>query len=160
MQPGKFDLPGKWPAVYDQSAASRLVLDFRALGRAESDFTDVPQCLSMLRSLGGNSPYLSELAIRNPPTLLRLTAQQPGEAAAGVLAALKQIPPRTTRSIIAGELRHAKQMIALLTGILDIGGQWPLEKVTAALSDLAETALRLSVDHLLRAAHDKNRIGL
>jgi hypothetical protein len=41
----------------------------------------------------------------------------------------------------------------LLVALADIGGLWPLDKVTQALADLAEAGLSLSVVHLLRAAH-------
>ena len=37
---------------------------------------------------------------------------------------------------------------------------WPLERVTAALADLAEAALGLAVAHLLRAAHDAGELRL
>jgi [glutamine synthetase] adenylyltransferase / [glutamine synthetase]-adenylyl-L-tyrosine phosphorylase len=160
MQPRSFDLPGDWPAAYDESAAARLVQDFRALGRAEADLTQVPHFLSMLRSLGGNSPYLSQLAIGEHATLLSLMAHGPDAIAADVLAGLGEIPPQASRATIAAELRQAKRIVALLTGIADVGGLWPLEKVTAVLSDLAETALQVAMSHLLRAAHDRGRIGL
>lgn len=160
MRSGTYDLPGQWPAAYDEAAAERLVKDFRALGQVEADLTDVPHFLSMLRSLGGNSPYLSQLAIHEPATLLGLMAQGPDAVTADVLRGLEKIPPPAPRSVVAAELRRAKRMIALLAGISDVGGIWPLEKVTTALSDLAETALRVSLRHLLRAAHDKGQIGL
>jgi [glutamine synthetase] adenylyltransferase / [glutamine synthetase]-adenylyl-L-tyrosine phosphorylase len=160
MQTGAFALPGQWPAACDEPAADRLVQDFRALGGAEADLTQMPHFLSMLRSLGGNSPYLSQLAIREPATLLSLMARGPDAVAADVLKSLGKLPPQAPRSVIAAKLRQAKRIIALLTGISDAGGIWPLEKVTATLSDLAEAALRVSLSHLLRAAHDKGRIGL
>ena len=38
-------------------------------------------------------------------------------------------------------MRRAKRVVALATAIADIGGIWPLERVTGTLSDLAEAAL-------------------
>jgi glutamate-ammonia-ligase adenylyltransferase len=137
-----------------------LVQDFRALGQAEADLINVPEFPHMLRCLGGNSPYLAQLAISESATLLRLMAEGPEAVVAGILSYLRDIPPRKPRPAIAAELRHAKRMIALVAGIADVGGVWPLENVTAALSDLAEAALHLCVGHLLRVAHDKGRIGL
>lgn len=160
MQPQSFNLPGQWPVPYDIAAADRLEQDFRGLGRAEGDLTYVPHFLSMLRSLGGNSPYLASLAIGESAALRRFMAEGPDAVVTDILFYIKQIPPQTRRVTIAAELRRAKRMIALLTGIADVGAIWALENVTAALSDLAEAALRLSVSHLLRVAHDNGKIRL
>ena len=57
-------------------------------------------------------------------------------------------------------MRRAKRIIALTAAIADIGGLWPLERVTAALSDLAEASLSLGVAHLLLAAHEAGDLRL
>jgi len=49
-------------------------------------------------------------------------------------------------------LRRAKAEAALLVALADIGGAWPVVRVTAALTDVAETALRAAVRYLLREA--------
>jgi len=160
MLPQGFNLPGRWPSPYDKTAAARLVENVRGIGRAEADLTDMPHVLSMLRSLGGNSPYLAELAIAEFSVLLRFVAEGPDAVAADILFQLQHIRPEVSRSTLAAALRRAKRKIALLAGIADIGGLWPLDKVTAALSDLAQIALRLSVGHLLRIANDGGKIRL
>ncbi len=159
-EPPAFELPNQWPAPYDEAAADRLVEAFRDLGQTEADLTKTPQCLSMLRCLGGNSPYLAAVAIAESVALQRFVTAGPDSVAAEILAQLGLVPPQAARATVAAELRRAKRKIALLTGLADIGGLWPLEPVTAALSDLAERALRLSVGHLLRAAHDTGKIRL
>lgn len=160
MQPRPFNLPPDWPAPFDEAAADRLAGAFRALGPAEAELAEVPHFLSMLRSLGGNSPYLAGLAIRDPMVLERLVAEGPDATAAGISLRMCDTPPGAPRPAVAAALRRAKRMVALLTGIADIGGIWPLGTVTAVLSDLAEAALRLSVSHLLRTAHDAGKIRL
>lgn len=57
-------------------------------------------------------------------------------------------------------LRIAKRRMALSVATADISGAWDLDKVTGALSDFAETALRLSIAHLLRKAHAKGDLEL
>ncbi|MBW7056592.1 glutamine-synthetase adenylyltransferase [Paracoccus bogoriensis] len=42
-------------------------------------------------------------------------------------------------------LRRAKRRVALLTALADLGGVWPLEQVTGALSDLADRAVDLAL---------------
>jgi glutamate-ammonia-ligase adenylyltransferase len=160
MRPQPFQLPGDWPRPYDAAAADRLVERFRDLGPAQAGLADKPHVLSMLRCLGGNSPYLADLAIRESAAVLRLDAQSPDDIAADVLLHLRHIPPGTDRAAVAAALRRAKRVTALVTGIADTGGIWPLERVTGALSDLAETALRAAIRHLFRVAHDSGKLRL
>ncbi len=47
-------------------------------------------------------------------------------------------------------LRRARRQVALIVATADIAGLWPLEKVTAALTQFAEIALQSAVCHLLR----------
>ena len=71
-----------------------------------------------------------------------------------------QSPPQTRRDRIAAALRRAKRIVALATAVADIGDIWPLDRITATLSDLAEAALSLAMAHLLRAAHDAGELRL
>jgi len=49
-------------------------------------------------------------------------------------------------------LRRGKAEAALLIALADIGGVWPVERVTRALTELADAALRAAVRYLLRGA--------
>ncbi len=142
----------EWPPPADPAAAERLREQFGA-GRGQPP-------AALLRSLGGNSPYLAELALRERPTMALLARDGPDAAVALAMAAIARLPPTAPRARIAAGLRQAKRVVALATAIADIGGLWTLERVTAALSDLAEAALRLSVAHLLRAGHDSGELRL
>ena len=150
-----FRLPAHWPSPHDAGAAERLIERFGGLGRTEARLAARPAVTAMLRSLGGNSPYLADLAVREAASLRAIVATGPD---AVVTTALQELSgaclPQTRRDRVAATLRRAKRVVALATAIADIGGIWPLERVTAALTDLAEAALALAVAHLLRAAHD------
>jgi len=147
-------LPQDWPPPADPNAATRLVERFADAVPGH----DVPEAL--LRCLGGNSPYLSDLALREAASLVALTRQGPGAVIAQAMAALAEVPPKAPRERVAAALRQAKRIVALATAVADIGQIWRLEQVTAALSDLAEATLGLAVAHLLRAAHDAREITL
>ena len=84
----------------------------------------------------------------------------PDAAVAGAMAALRAVPFAAPRPAVAAAMRRTKRAVALATAIADIGGTWRLERVTAALTDLAEAALRLAVAHLLRTAHDAGELRL
>src|SRR5262252_8938104 len=76
------------------------------------------------------------------------------------MADLAAVPPSSRRDRIAAAMRRAQRIVALATAIADIGGVWPLERVTTVLSDLAEAALSLAMAHLLRVAHDAGELRL
>ena len=114
----------------------------------------------MLRALGGGSPFLSDLLLREHATVLDLAARGPDAAAAAAMAALNAVPCNAPRAAIHQAVRVAKRRIALVAAIADIGGLWRLPAVTAALSTLACATLRLVVRHLLLAAHTVGHLTL
>jgi glutamate-ammonia-ligase adenylyltransferase len=160
MSDAKFRLPPTWPDPYDTGAADRLVERFADLGRAEARLASRPAMTALLRSLGGNSPYLADLALRESTSLRALVTSGPDPIVRAAMAELAAMAPSTRRDRIAAAMRRTKRVVALATAIADIGGIWPLERVTAALSDLAEAALSLAMAHLLRVAHDKGELRL
>jgi glutamate-ammonia-ligase adenylyltransferase len=153
-------MPSHWPAPYDEAAADRLVERFQALGETETRLLKAPGVLPMLRCLGGNSPYLAALVLREPGSIDRLVANGPEAAVAHSLSGLGHVPSAAKRPDVAAALRQAKRTTALIAAIADVGGIWPLETVTGVLSDLAEATLRLAIRHLLRSAHDARDIRL
>jgi [glutamine synthetase] adenylyltransferase / [glutamine synthetase]-adenylyl-L-tyrosine phosphorylase len=160
MKPPPFLIPSHWIAPYDATAADRLVERFKAIGEAEDRLLEAPGPLSMIRCLGGNSPYLAALALREPETICRLAMHGPEAAFKHCLSSLGHVSPAAKRPSIAAALRQAKRTTALVTAIADVGGIWPLETVTGALSELAEKTLRLAIQHLFRFAHDSGDIRL
>jgi [glutamine synthetase] adenylyltransferase / [glutamine synthetase]-adenylyl-L-tyrosine phosphorylase len=155
-----FRLPRTWPQPHDTGAAERLIERFTELGRTEARLAAQPEVAALLRALGGNSPYLGDLAVRESASLRAIASSGPDAVVAAALSELAAIVPQTRRDRVAAALRRAKRIVALATAIADIGGIWPLERVTAVLSDLAEAALGLATSHLLRAAHDAGELRL
>jgi glutamate-ammonia-ligase adenylyltransferase len=133
-----------------ESFAAAGVAERRLAGRAGG----------LLRCLGGNSPYLADLAVREAASLGLLLRLGPDAVLARSMARLHAVPAGAPRPRIAAALRAAKRVAALTIAVADLGGLWALDRVTEALSDLAETTLRLAVDHLLRAAHDAGALHL
>ena len=153
-------MPRHWPTPYDEAAGDRLVERFQATGETETRMLKTPGVLPMLRCLGGNSPYLAALVLRETDAVRRFVTKGPQAAVAHCLSILSHVSPSTSRPDVAAALRQAKRCVALIVAIADIGEIWPLEMVTGALSELAEATLRLATRHLLRAAHDTGEIRL
>ncbi|PYD76871.1 bifunctional [glutamine synthetase] adenylyltransferase/[glutamine synthetase]-adenylyl-L-tyrosine phosphorylase [Novacetimonas pomaceti] len=152
-----------WPAAADARAAGHLHEDLEkamAGHGLDTAVLSVPTVAAMVRAMGGNSPYLSDLARRDADAFARLLRAGPERVMADILADLRAEAPQQPRHDIAHVLRTAKRHAALAIALADIGGAWSLQQVTHALSHLAETTLHLAVRHLLRMAHDTGHLVL
>ena len=105
------------------------------------------------------SPYLWDLIRDDPVRLARLLTSNPDNEFAALLTAAKR-RAATARSpaAVMRALRRMKADAALLIALADIGGVWPVPRVTHALTDVAETALHGAVHYLLRDAVKYGRL--
>jgi glutamate-ammonia-ligase adenylyltransferase len=149
-----------WPAGADAAAAQRLAQRFTALGAAEAETAATPRGAAVLAALGGNSPYLAGLALQEPACLRAVLAEGAGPVVAQALQQLRQTSPQARRPTVAAALRRAKRQVALAVALADLCGAWPVAQVVAALSELADRALGLAVDHLLLEAAARRTIVL
>jgi glutamate-ammonia-ligase adenylyltransferase len=148
-----------WPRPAEPAAAERLIERFCELGAAERRFARTPQGAALLAALGGNAPYLADLALREPAALISAIKTGPDANLKALTAALRQ-HARGDRAALMQELRLAKRRAALTIAIADIGGMWSLAEVTAALSSLAAAVLGVTIDFLMRELHDRKLIKL
>ena len=154
------ELPTAWPAPADPEAAERLLERFAAQGAAEARLLRQSGATAMLRALGGNSPFLSDLAVRESAALRRLCRDGPDAVADAALRQIRASSAGADRPTLAATLRGAKRRLGLATAIADIGGIWPLTRVTGALSALAEAALDAAIAHGLRAARARGTLHM
>ncbi|HYI82960.1 MAG TPA: glutamine-synthetase adenylyltransferase, partial [Acetobacteraceae bacterium] len=141
------------PLPYDREAAERLAARFAELSEDARRFAAGAEGAALLAAIGGNSPFLSDLAVREPATLLDAVAGRGLDAAlADALGGLRRLDPGAGRDVVGAALRVAKRRVALIAAAADIAGRWPLDRVTGALSAMAEAAVGLACAHLLGAA--------
>lgn len=152
--------PERLPRPFDLAAAALATEHFSERGAAERDFAASPAGAALLAALGGHSPYLAELAVRESAALLVLAERGPELAFERALDPLSRIDPATPRAALATILRQAKRQGALAAAVGDITGLWPLDRVTGALSDLAEAAIDAACAHLLRDAAARGELRL
>jgi glutamate-ammonia-ligase adenylyltransferase len=125
-------------------------------GERAAALADSPDLRPLLDALFGNSPFLAHAAILEAGFLHDLLSQTtPDGALEQILASLD-----FRASDLARTLRQAKRRVALLVAILDIGGVWPLDKVTGALSLFADNALEAGLSSLLTAAAERGELDL
>jgi len=108
-----------------------------------------PEQGELIAGTAGSSPYLKSLIDREKDWLPRALLQ-PDQALADVMAEAQILPPDQLKP----GLRQAKRRVALLTALADLAGAWPLEKVTAALTDFgalaADVAAKAEIAALIR----------
>ncbi|MDQ1079041.1 bifunctional [glutamine synthetase] adenylyltransferase/[glutamine synthetase]-adenylyl-L-tyrosine phosphorylase [Pseudoroseomonas cervicalis] len=153
-------IPNRLPRPHDAEAAARLAEAFAARGAAERAYAASPEGAALLAALGGNSPYLSDLAERESAMLLRFAERGAEDAFALALDPLSRADPDAARPAVAALLRQAKRQTALIIALADLAGQWQLDRVTGALSDLAEAAIDYACAHLLREAAARGELKL
>ncbi len=90
----------------------------------------------LIAGTAGSSPYLKGL-IDQERNWLPHALQQPEQALSEVMDAARALPSDQLKP----GLRQAKRRMALLTALADLAGAWPLEKVTAALTDFGALAV-------------------
>ena len=148
------------PRPFDAEAAERLAVRFAERGSAERGFGAGPAGMALLAALGGHSPYLADLALRESTTLMRLAERGPDAAFTLAIDKLSRADPGATRAGIASMLREAKRQAALIAAAADLAGLWPLDRVTGALSELADACTDYACAHLLREAEARGDLKL
>jgi glutamate-ammonia-ligase adenylyltransferase len=114
---------------------------------------DHPAVNGLLAGFAESAPYLWDLVRAAPERLLTLLQSDPDARFEEILAgAARSAAATPDEAGIMVLLRHLKQEAALLIGLADAGGVWPVMRVTAALTRLADAAVGLSVRHLLAEA--------
>jgi [glutamine synthetase] adenylyltransferase / [glutamine synthetase]-adenylyl-L-tyrosine phosphorylase len=111
---------------------------------------DHPNAKKILLGIAEFSPYLFDLVRADAARLTRILSCDPESHLASVME-------ETSRAVwsAAGEseamhlLRRMKAEAALLIALCDIGGIWPVMRVTAALTDLAVAAVQMALRFLL-----------
>ena len=131
----------------EQSAAMEEVLEY-------------PLVETILLSIAEFSPYLFDLVRADAARLIRLLRCEP----ASYLAALIETTTNATfaatnEADVARLLRRMKSEAALLIGLCDIGGVWPVMSVTAAITELAIASVQSALRYLLRQEAARGRLS-
>ena len=87
-----------------------------------------------------HAPFLKGLLRRRPAVLATIAAAGMETAFAQAMA-LAADPDRP----VAERLRQARGDVALVVALADLAGLWPLERVTAALSDFADVSIDTAI---------------
>ncbi|WP_374643748.1 glutamine-synthetase adenylyltransferase [Tabrizicola sp.] len=119
------------PIAFDPAAAEDLRQELPGFA---------PEVMALMAGTAGCSPYLRGLMLREADWL-----REAVEAPESALEAALDAPGRVAPDALALALRQAKRRVALLAALCDLGGVWPLEAVTGALTRLADRAVHLAL---------------
>ena len=118
-----------------------------------------PPLANLLGGIADAAPYLWDLICADPARLLRfLSGDVEKEFAALIATAERGAAAAKGSAALMRALRRMKTDAALLIALADIGGVWPVARVTAALTAVADAALGLAVRHLLREAAARGKL--
>jgi glutamate-ammonia-ligase adenylyltransferase len=138
---------GALPPAYEPARGDHLVSDLVKEGNeAASD----ERFAALLRSIAGNSPYLSRLIRREKDYLGEIYAVPPAELLSGLNDAALGIADAPDLASAMRDLRVAKRRAALEIAFADIAGLFELDAVTGALTTFADACVKGALRFLLR----------
>ncbi len=150
--------------LHADRAIEAIAENVQAMGSEGQSLTKLladAKAVSLLRAAAGNAPFLARLLQREADLLPRLLQGDPDTLRDELLAQCAEA--MATAPDIGNLMDHAraaKSRIALLTALADISGAWPLEKVTGALSRLADVVIEAACCWLLARAGAKGEVEL
>ncbi|MEM9631387.1 MAG: bifunctional [glutamine synthetase] adenylyltransferase/[glutamine synthetase]-adenylyl-L-tyrosine phosphorylase [Pseudomonadota bacterium] len=109
-----------------------------------------------LSGIIGNSPYLRDLMLADPPRLLSLLSEAP-EARVDRLLAEAPVSWMEDEAGTMRALRLLKQDLALTLGLADISGAIDLDMVTGSLAGFADAALTAAIRFCLSDLARRNK---
>jgi [glutamine synthetase] adenylyltransferase / [glutamine synthetase]-adenylyl-L-tyrosine phosphorylase len=152
------------PAAKSSERVARWIASLArsAAGRTLKERINRNQALAAtVAGIAETAPYLWDLISTDPARFARFTDNDPDKEFSLLLSEARRLSvmadsPAEVMSI----LRRMKADAALLIALADIGGVWPVARVTKALTDVAETALNAAIHHLLGQAASRGKLIL
>ncbi len=153
------------PHLSDLSGARRRLADWlndlaseqvTELGNLRQRF---PLVETILLGIAEAAPYLFDLLRADGARALRLLGCEPERHLADLLdRTCREVWAAPTEADVMQLLRHMKSEAALLIALCDIGGVWPVMRVTAALTELAVAAVQAALRFVLRQEAGRGRL--
>src|SRR3982074_3208148 len=118
-----------------------------------------PLANTILLGIAEASPYLFDLVRADSRRAIRLLECEPEPYLAQLIEnTCRNVPAASSEADVMQLLRRMKSEAALLIALCDIGGVWPVMRVTAALTDLAVASGQSALRHVLRKEAERGRI--
>jgi len=152
------------PHVVASSTAEQRLKDWLAELEPQQSadiraWLDRPAARAILLGIAEFSPYLFDLIRADAARLVRILACDPeAHLAALIENTARDVLAAASEADVMALLRRMKSEAALMIALCDIGGVWPVMRVTAALTDLAVNSVQAGLRFLLRQEVARGRM--
>ncbi len=114
---------------------------------------------ALISAIFAYSPYLSRLLLMHLSFFAECCSRHPDKSFSHLRTSLVSYTPNSVSELMQ-TLRITKGKASLLIAAADIAGIWPLERITAAMSEIADLCINHAVRFLLAQAAAKGEIVL
>jgi glutamate-ammonia-ligase adenylyltransferase len=119
-----------------------------------------PFAKTILCGIAEASPYLFDLVRADSVRLIRLLECEPEPYFARLIETIcREASTASAEADVMQLLRRMKSEAALLIALCDIGGVWPVMRVTGALTELAVASVQSALRFLLRQEAARGRLS-
>ncbi len=143
----------------EEALARVLEKDGAADGALAAALRERPSARDLLLGVLGSSPYLTDLAARDPARLARILASDPAQRIEALIAETQNVETQDEAELMR-LLRITKQEAALVIALADLAKVWDMPEATRALTRIADATLSAAVRFTLRAAALAGKIEL
>ncbi|CAN5173134.1 bifunctional [glutamine synthetase] adenylyltransferase/[glutamine synthetase]-adenylyl-L-tyrosine phosphorylase [soil metagenome] len=121
--------------------------------------SSLPHVKAILEGIAEASPYLFDLLRADPDRAVRLFLCDPDDRLAALIdKTIVDAADAASEADVMTSLRRMKSEAALLIALCDIGGVWPVMKVTRVLTDIAVTSVQCAIRFLLKQEAARGRL--
>jgi glutamate-ammonia-ligase adenylyltransferase len=138
----------------DRERAARAlarVLDNDRDGVLTALLDERPDARRLLEGVFGSSPYLLDLAAREPPRLVEILRDDPARRMESLIERAR-MQAGADEAALMRSLRVIKQEAALVIALADLSKAWETQQATEALTRVADATLSAAVGFTLREA--------
>ncbi|WP_292530836.1 bifunctional [glutamine synthetase] adenylyltransferase/[glutamine synthetase]-adenylyl-L-tyrosine phosphorylase [Methylocystis sp.] len=143
----------------EEALARVLEKDSAADGALAAALRERPSARDLLLGVLGSSPYLTDLAARDPARLARILTSDPAQRIEALIAETQNVETQDEAELMR-LLRITKQEAALVIALADLAKVWDMPEATRALTRIADATLSAAVRFTLRAAALAGKIEL
>src|ERR1700694_3831148 len=119
-----------------------------------------PGARTILLGIAEASPYLFDLVRADAARAIRVLECEPELHLTQLIEETRsEVSVASSEADVMQKLRHTKSEAALLIALCDIGGVWPVMRVTAALTDLAVASVQSALSYVLRQEAARGRLS-
>ena len=153
------------PKLFAPEDAQRRLADWlgditpEAAAALKDISTTFPQAKAILEGIAEASPYLFDLMRADAGRTVRLLQSDPDSHLAALIdRTVADVAAAPGEAEVMAALRRMKSEAALLIALCDIGGVWPVMRVTRGLTDVAVTSVQCAIRFLLKQEAARGRL--